>query len=173
MWVPTPHGIALCALLGGLVLAAYLDLRVRRIPNPLNLALAAGGVTHALWVAGPRQGLWSLAGIALGVVLLLYQFRRGLMGAGDVKLLGAIGAWTGMVGVLYVLLIGSALGGVLAVVALLRADRGERAQVGHNLVNLALTRSLDALPPARPARSIPFGVALAAAAALVVLGVRS
>jgi prepilin peptidase CpaA len=107
---------AVCWALVALVMAAgVLDLRMRRIPNWLTgsgiaLGLALNGLQR-----GPWRGLrFSLAGmlLALGVYLLLYALRA--MGAGDGKLMAAVGALTGWQNWFGIFLITSILGGVAA-----------------------------------------------------------
>lgn len=159
----------------GLVLVwiAAVDWRSRRIPNSLVIPLAFGGVVHAVVATGLWAGLGACLGIVVGAGLLFVSYARGWMGAGDVKLLGAIGAWTGVPGVLWVLLVASVLGGALSVIALLRATPSERRRVRDNLVGVALTGQLNVEEPAElpRARGIPFGVALSVSAVgLTVLG---
>lgn len=78
------------------LVAAGCDLRARRIPNVLTLPLLLVGLIWATW----HGGLSSLAEAAGTCILLalpyifLFVFARG--GAGDAKLMGAIGAWLGL-----------------------------------------------------------------------------
>jgi len=60
--------------------------------------------------------LASLAGLAVGLALFLPFFLLGGMGAGDVKLLAALGAWLGPGQVFWLAIYASLFGGVLAVV---------------------------------------------------------
>lgn len=106
--------------------AAFTDLRSRRIPNWLTLpSLAAGlvtcGMLHGL------DGLWrSAAGAGLAVLLLAALcFLRG-MGWGDLKLCAAVGAWIGPGQMLFVLVATAIAGGLMAMVALLWRGIGSR-----------------------------------------------
>jgi prepilin peptidase CpaA len=101
--------------------ACLTDLRTRRIPNVLTFgaAIAAFGV-HAM-SAGMPGFLSSLAGWMVGVALFFPFFAMRGLGAGDVKLLGAIGAWIGPVVVLRVALYSAIAGGVLAVIVAVQA----------------------------------------------------
>ena len=102
-----------------LLLLGLLDLRHLWLPDRLLALLAATGAVPAL-LAGwsdPALLLGPLAGAALGFALLwlpgrLYRAWRGTdgLGAGDPKLLAAIGLWLGPLGVVETLLGGSLLG---------------------------------------------------------------
>ncbi len=106
--------LSLRLVLGALVLtAAIFDMRFRRIPNLLNLSGLILGLTLNL-VAFRFQGLMHAAEgmlIAAAVYLPLYMLRG--MGAGDVKLMAAVGAIVGPVHWLEILL-ATALAGAFA-----------------------------------------------------------
>src|SRR5215470_1769162 len=75
--------------------AAIIDLRTRRIPNWVTAAaLIAGLVVHTVQDGAGGLGM-ALAGAALGAAILLPFYIGGVMGAGDVKLLAALGALLG------------------------------------------------------------------------------
>ena len=103
-----------------LLTLALLDLRHFWLPDRLTLPLAALGLLAA-W-SSPPQIFDRLAGLVIGwasLTLIAWMYRRvrhrdGL-GAGDAKLLAAIGAWTGWAMLPFVLLGASAIG--LAVAA--------------------------------------------------------
>ncbi|MFD7934915.1 prepilin peptidase [Streptomyces sp. NPDC059755] len=116
------------------VLLAAVDLRVRRLPDPLTLPLAAA----ALVLLGPaallpeHAGDWTkalLGALALGAgYLALHLVNPGGMAYGDVKLAlstGAVLGWYGwatvMLGTFAAFLLGALYGGALAVVG--RAGR--------------------------------------------------
>jgi prepilin peptidase CpaA len=171
MHVPSPDWTTLLALAVALAGVAICDVRDRRIPNFLVAVIAAAGVSHAALVSGAWGLAASLLGGLAGVALLYAQFTKGLMGAGDVKLLGAIGTWSGALGALYIMLGASVAGGVLAAGALVAVGRRERAAVVENLRRAAATLRLPLPEPgAMPRRrGIPFGVALAATGLAVVV----
>ena len=75
--------------------ACVTDLRSRRIPNLLTFGGALAGVLfHG--VTGSTHGLLvSTAGWVVGLMVFLLPFLLGGLGAGDVKLLAALGAWLG------------------------------------------------------------------------------
>ena len=102
-----------------LALACVTDLRTRRIPNVLTFSAAAGAVLFHLATGGWQAAGWSIVGLVLGASLFLPMFALRGMGAGDVKLLAAVGAWLGPGQVAIVALATSLVGGVMAVVVAL------------------------------------------------------
>ena len=100
--------------------AAAMDLRTRRIPNYLTYGSSVAALIYHFSVAGVGGAGESAAGWVVGVGLFLPLFVLGGMGAGDVKLLGAVGAWLGPWGVLWSALFTTLAGGVLAVALSLR-----------------------------------------------------
>ena len=101
--------------LGLAAVACGCDLRTRRIPQVLTLGGALAG-----WVFHFASGGWSgaalsAAGWALGMAIFLAPFALGGLGAGDVKLLGALGAWLGPGDVIWLALYAGIAGGILAV----------------------------------------------------------
>lgn len=102
------------------VAACVTDVRWRRVPNALTLpALAAGVLAHGLW-SGGLGPLGALGGAAVGLAVFFPFFALGGMGAGDVKLMAALGAWIGAPAIgwtaLYCALAGGVLGLALALV---------------------------------------------------------
>lgn len=126
----------------GLLAASLIDQRSHRIPNPLTLALAVGGIAAAWWLTPGEPGDRFLAcGAGFGAfaaVILLYRHLRGRdgMGWGDAKLFGAAGAWVGTAGLLTVLLWAclTALAAVLVLhIATGAMDRATRIPFGPHL----------------------------------------
>lgn len=100
--------------LGVAVTASVCDLITRRIPNILTLGAGAAGVCCGLAVQGLDGLGWSLAGWAVGLAVFLPLFFVHGMGAGDVKLLAALGSWVGPDVVLWTALYGAVAGAILA-----------------------------------------------------------
>ncbi len=75
--------------------AAVSDLRTRRLPNWLTVpAFGAGLLAHTVMNGFTGLG-FALLGFATGFGLLLVLWLIGGGGGGDVKLMGALGAWLG------------------------------------------------------------------------------
>jgi prepilin peptidase CpaA len=101
--------------LGLAAVACGWDLRTRRIPQVLTLGGALAGVMFHLVNGGWSSAIASSTGWAVGVAIFFLPFALGGLGAGDVKLLGAIGAWLGPMNAVWVGLYAGAAGGLLAI----------------------------------------------------------
>jgi prepilin peptidase CpaA len=102
------------------LVACAFDLWRGRIPNALTFGAAAAALV-ATAVSGGLNGVgWSAAGWLAGLVLFLPVYALGGMGAGDVKLLAALGAWLGPLTVFHAALYTGIAGGLFAVIVALR-----------------------------------------------------
>jgi prepilin peptidase CpaA len=102
------------AVLATAIIACVCDLRTRRIPNTLTLGAALGALVFHVFDGGMSGLGSSVAGWLVGPVLLFILFTLGGMGAGDLKLLGALGAWLGPADALWLVLFSAMSGGVMA-----------------------------------------------------------
>ena len=116
IWPPPTSTIAVVVVVAA---ASVCDLNSRRIPNALTFGAAAIAVAMHVLSNGWSGLLLAVSGWAVGFVLFAPLYAVGGMGAGDVKLLAAIGAWLGPVGALWTGLYGAVAGGVLALVVAL------------------------------------------------------
>ena len=154
-------------------LATYWDLRERRIPNALTLP----SLWLALCIHGATQGGQGLLVSALGAItagaLLLPGYFLRATGAGDVKLLMAVGAFLGFPTSLLAGLISLVVGGVCGIgFALLKGRVGAVLAKSLGLARWMAMRAAGA-PLERPATSglkFPFGVAIALATAWIAWG---
>jgi prepilin peptidase CpaA len=135
-----PATAAACALVG-----SVFDVKSRRIPNFITLPSILLGLAMHLGFGGWKQLLSSFAaGLICGVVFLLFYIAGG-MGAGDVKLMAAVGCIAGMPHVSYLLVLTALSGGVMAVV--LALARGQFRQTVMNVGALATHHSHEGLQP--------------------------
>ena len=129
--MPIHQNIVMALLLLPLVIMiTYTDIRYRRIPNKLVLAILLSGLTINTIFGGSHGLLLSLGGFGLsfGIMFLLHVF--GTMGAGDVKLFAAIGAVNGLSLVIPTLLLVALTGGVLAIVMMVYSGRVRTTMFG-------------------------------------------
>ena len=110
--------LLLVGLAVGLVLAAYTDVREYRIPNWLTGSLVCFGIGANTWMKGWSGFLFSVEGMLVGLACLMFFFIQGGMGAGDVKLLAAIGAIIGTKQVFFAFCFAAMLGGIYSLVVL-------------------------------------------------------
>jgi prepilin peptidase CpaA len=103
-----------------LVFAAINDLQFRKIPNLLNFLVIGLSVIFYSWVYGFEGLIFSVSGMLLGIALLIGPYLLGGMGAGDAKLMGAVGAVLGPKGVFicffYVAMVGGIYAGIMLLV---------------------------------------------------------
>ena len=124
--------IAVLAL--GLGAAVFTDVRTRRIPNWLTGAIV-GAAFGLAFGGGPVTPMRALLGLVVGLVLMLPGHVIGATGAGDVKLMAAVGAVVGPDVIFRAFLYSAVAGGVLAIVVALRRGRlGTTLQATTNLV---------------------------------------
>jgi len=184
--------VVLLLAIGIFAVVAYGDVRTRRIPNGLVYAIGVLGLARMILAGDPITAGYTLAagGVALAVGVLL--FWRGMLGGGDAKLLAASVLLVGHHELFDFLLVMSLCGLFLAL-AVLAADR-----LGPWLQHLPATigfygapvrfavrvqEQLDSwlhqVPRGAPGieetsgtasrRSVPYGVAIAAAGVLILV----
>jgi prepilin peptidase CpaA len=147
------------------VIAGWSDLRRRRIPNWLTMPAALVGLSANFVLAGWSGLQSSLLGIALGLALLLPFVLVRSLGAGDWKLAGALGAFTGPGRLMDLLIVSVFVAGAMALALVIYKRRVQQTMrnIGHILISLVTFR----LPGARvsldnpESLKVPYGVALA------------
>jgi prepilin peptidase CpaA len=107
------HSFAWWPTLIVLAVATFTDLRNRRIPNWLVLPFLVVGIATSTWLHGWHGLGQSFSGLGLGLLLYGFLFWMGGMGAGDVKLAAAIGAWIGPNQLFFALVVTAMAGGVM------------------------------------------------------------
>ena len=115
----TMDAFSIIFLAGVLIAAAVNDLRFQKIPNLLTYPAMGIALVYHFIMSGPDGLLFSAGGLALGIAVLILPYLMGGMGAGDAKLMGAVGAVLGARGVLIAFLFTAILGGVYALILVL------------------------------------------------------
>ena len=125
--------------------ACVTDFRSRRIPNVLTFGASAAAVVFWAVTAGLSGAGWSVAGWAVGCAVFMPWFLLGGMGAGDVKLLAALGAWAGPSAAVWMALYAGIAGGVFAIVVSL--TRGYLGEMFRNLWSLLMFWRIAGVQP--------------------------
>lgn len=163
------------AMLIALLIAAVVnDLRSRRIPSALVFTgIAIAFIAHAVLISKGLTSLsgptwWApLAGLLTGLATLMPLYLLRATGAGDVKLMGMVGAFIGVQSVLTAALYTLLAGGLLSLVFML--GRGVAAQALSNVRFLLTDWGLRAstgqgirlAPLQSTAARLPYAVAIA------------
>jgi prepilin peptidase CpaA len=162
-----------------IVACCVVDARTRRIPNTLSAgAVLAGLGLNTVYFGMSGLGL-SLGGLLAAAAILLPSFAVGGIGAGDVKMMGAIGALLGPQLALAGLGLGMIFGGLIMLVHLARRGRLQE-KLGSTwamVASASLARSIEPLraPAADPhAVALPYSVplGLGTVTVLVVIALR-
>jgi prepilin peptidase CpaA len=156
-----PAVASLSALCGSVT-----DVRSRRIPNFITAPSALLGLMLHLALGGWRSmAMAAVAGLICGAVFLVFYLAGG-MGAGDVKLIAAVGCLVGISDVGYVLVLTAIAGGVMAVAFAMM--RGRLWETFSNVGELTLHHRDAGLAP-HPELNVrntntlrlPYGLAIA------------
>ncbi len=170
-----PNQLSTISLLTMLAIAIYFDIRSERIPNWLVVLGIASALGFYALISGVAGLLTSFGGLLVAMAILLPFYIGGVMGAGDVKLMGAVGAFTGAHVAL--LAVGLALGtGVLEAIALLvlrgncRQTWARYCQIGKTFFASGRFIYIPPAPGDAAGDTFPFAVAvgIGTVAALIV-----
>ncbi|HUY12631.1 MAG TPA: A24 family peptidase [Terriglobia bacterium] len=153
------------------LVAGWIDVRSHKIPNWLTVSGFVLGLVTSAALTGREGAESSLLGAALALVLLLPAVLLRGLGAGDWKLMGALGACLGPWRVTMVLLMSAVVAGMMAVVQVIRENRVKETAI--NTMTLLHGIFIFGARPSSPisldspgALALPFGVAVAIATPL-------
>jgi prepilin peptidase CpaA len=145
-----------------LLIGAIGDFRTRRIPNRLVLALALLGLAYSVLVTPTLSGAYrSVGGLLTGFLCWVPFYALGWVGAGDVKMFAAAGAWLGPLRAVEGSLIAAVAGAALALIWMF---------LSYGVRDVATTLALAAARPSileprnaaiAQRKTLPYGVALA------------
>ncbi|MFW3613993.1 A24 family peptidase [Billgrantia antri] len=152
-----------------LLVSIYWDISTRRIPNILIMTGATVGILLQGWAAGAGGVLAAIYGLLVGLAILMPGYLMGFTGAGDVKLMAAIGTFLGPLGVLQAGLASIAVGGIIALLFAISALFNRTAmspwsRYGLMLKTLAITGKPIYIAPKEGevmGRKFPFAVSIA------------
>jgi prepilin peptidase CpaA len=162
--------LIVCAVV---LVAAVIDVFTRRIPNWLTIPGACLGLCLNGASKGVEGVVESTLGMLTGFFLLFLMYLLGGMGAGDVKLLSAVGAFVGPKLVFYAFIWMALAGGLFALVLILY--KRAFSQTVTNLKTLLVGWVLRAGDAGSPIslqnaalHKLPYGVAIATGTVIAV-----
>lgn len=164
-----------CAILvPGVLLASWIDYSQHRVPNWLNLALILTGFAVQGFYLGSAGLLLGFLGMMTGFGLLIVPWTMHGMGAGDVKLMAAIGVWFGPMLTLYSFALGGLIGGAVAVVMIVSTGRLRMAYTNLGLIVAKCSNRSTVFSEMGSAKSfgdssqlLPYGVPLTAGTLII------
>jgi prepilin peptidase CpaA len=122
-----PPGVE-AVVLALVLCAAVYDVRYRRIPNWLSVSGVLAGLALNAFLDQGRPGMFvsSMLGLAIafGVYFVLYALRA--MGAGDVKLMAAVGTVVGWPNWFGIFIVTAIIGGIMALILVAARGRVKR-----------------------------------------------
>lgn len=166
--------------------SGFFDLKERKIPNKITFTGIFIGILINIITGGWMGLLQSLLGMFAGLAIFFLPFVMGGMGAGDVKLMGAIGALMGWKFSVMTALYSAIVGGIIVLIHLLYTGklRETMKKMLYALINLLLQFFIrlgynETVYKAHEKYSkngqdykkiyIPYGVAIAGGAVLVLI----
>jgi len=162
--------IVIATVIAGAGAGAAIDLRTRRVPNPLTVLLAASGVAFAAFGVSKLTVAASLLGFFVGLLLMLPGHLAGATGAGDVKLFAAVGAIIGPAHIVTAFFYTALAGGVMALIVALQRRRLRRTVGGT--ARLIATAAANAHEIESPLENNRFAYAPAIAAGALAAALR-
>ena len=160
-------------LAGILIIAAIIDRYLHKIPNYLTfptiiIALLYNSIYH-----GFNGLLYSISGLLVGMTSLGILYIFGAMGAGDVKLMGSVGAVLGPINVLNAFLFTGIIGGIYALVVILfrfEASKKLLKRIMVTLKTLLFTGSFIPIPAVEDEKppQLCYGIAIAIGALITI-----
>ena len=146
-----------------LIISSITDLRSHRISNRLTYSTMLFGMIFYSLTSGLSGLLYSMGGLFLGLALLIAFYFVGGMGAGDVKLMAAVGSLLGPQGVFHAFLGTTLIGGIYALIILTKKGylMDTLKRFGLMLKTFFMTKKFIYIPPARQEKAplLCYGVA--------------
>lgn len=150
----------LIAILGT---AAVIDCRTYKIPNWLTGPAILIGLSWHMFMNQLSGFVFSLEGAGVGLGLFVILYVCGWMGAGDVKLFAAVGAFLGPVQTISAAIVIALVGGLLAflVLGFHQGWRKTGLWLWSYIKTMFLTRSAQGVTPEQStAPKVPYAVAI-------------
>ena len=154
------------AVIGVTLIAGWIDFRTHKIPNWLTVPGLAAAIALRAALSGWTGAKASLEGALLALMVLLPLVLLRALGAGDWKLMGALGAFLGPWMFLFVLLGSIFVSGLMAIVEMMRTRRVKETfqnvlVLVHGFISFGLRANPEISLDNPQLLKLPFGVAVA------------
>lgn len=147
-----------------LVVVSVLDVRFRRLPNSIIASGIVGALVLAVSFGNWAVFLSSLFGLLVGLVCFFPFYFVGATAAGDVKLIGLLGAWCGleliMIIVLWSLIVGGVLGFAYLKIAKRKTNSSSQSIQNREASNTITKTKEPIYFPYAPAITVGAGIAI-------------
>lgn len=157
------------ALAAGALTATVVDIRTRRIPNELTATMAGIGLGFAATGTSGVSVWASMAGFVLGLALMMPGHALGATGAGDVKLMAAVGAMVGPGTVVMAFAFTAIVGGVMALAIAIRRQRLRTTLAGTGRLIAGPSGARQHIGSASASSRFAYGPAIAVGSVLAAL----
>ena len=134
----TPDFFLIILLLSVLSISAIIDFRSQKIPNLITFPAVIIALLYHFFTLGIDGLIFSALGMATGIALLIIPYMLGLSGAGDAKLMGAVGALLGSKSVFIAFLLTALVGGIYAIILILFNQKQFKGFFKKQLITLQL-----------------------------------
>jgi prepilin peptidase CpaA len=148
---------------------AYSDMRERRIPNALSLAIGILGITRIFLADDSDAAGQTLAAGSVIFAATFFLFWRGVLGGGDAKLVAAAVLLIGYQKLFIFLFLMSLCGGALALTILARDSLRVRHWRRSRRNSTAAVRESVEWSGKPVDSTVPYGVAVAAAGVITLI----
>ncbi len=168
--------LTLALLIPSTLYASWIDYTQKRVPNWLNAAILLTGLIAQFVFFGWSGVGFGVLGVLIGFGVLIVPWTMYGMGAGDVKLMAAIGAWLGPWLTLASFCAGAIIGGIAACIMIYTSGRTVHALANMQTIRAKLRRWDTAFSNFGGAKTfgetsqlLPYGVPLTAGTWVVLL----
>jgi prepilin peptidase CpaA len=134
----TPDYFLMLLLLFILSISAIIDFRSQKIPNLITFPSIIIALLYHFLINGIDGLTFSALGLATGIGLLIIPHIFGGMGAGDAKLMGAVGAILGSKSVFVAFLLTALVGGIYSLIIILLNQKQFKGFFKKQLITLKL-----------------------------------
>jgi len=125
-------------LMSILSISAIIDFRIQKIPNLITLPAVIIALLYHFLTNGIDGLIFGALGLATGIGLLIIPYILGASGAGDTKLMGAVGTILGSKSVFVAFLLTALVGGIYAVILILLNKKQFKGFFNKQLITLKL-----------------------------------